>query len=164
MWHTKMHFPAKCNSGQIAIQWFHIKRHLDYQYTKFQPYTFRVQKMCFCTIRDFGSPTIYFSCTQDQDFSCFTHMRKFYLAYPVPTRGKDKIEQLTPKDKWRHCFVKWCHHVMSHLGIFRDFLKPCFKHKMRYLMVSKKKDRLFVWRWDRIIIPSESSFNCHHSI
>ena len=41
-----MHFPAKCNSGRIAIQWFHIKHHLDYQYTKFQPYTFRVQKMC----------------------------------------------------------------------------------------------------------------------
>ena len=46
MWHTKMHFPAKCNSGRIAIQWFHIKHHLDYHYTKFQPYTFRVQKMC----------------------------------------------------------------------------------------------------------------------
>ena len=41
-----MHFSAKCNSGRIAIQWFHIKHHLDYQYTKFQPYTFRVQKMC----------------------------------------------------------------------------------------------------------------------
>ena len=46
MWHTKMHFHAKCNSGRIAIQWFHIKHYLDYQYTKFQPYTFRVQKMC----------------------------------------------------------------------------------------------------------------------
>ena len=41
-----MHFPAKCNSVRIAIQWFHIKHYLDYQYTKFQPYTFRVQKMC----------------------------------------------------------------------------------------------------------------------
>ena len=41
-----MHFSAKCNSGRIAIQWFHIKYYLDYQYTKFQPYTFRVQKMC----------------------------------------------------------------------------------------------------------------------
>ena len=41
-----MHFSAKCNSGRIAIQWFHIKHYLDYQYTKFQPYTFRVQKMC----------------------------------------------------------------------------------------------------------------------
>ena len=46
MWHTKMRFSAKCNSGRIAIQWFHIKYYLDYQYTKFQPYTFRVQKMC----------------------------------------------------------------------------------------------------------------------
>ena len=46
MWQTKMHFSAKCNSGRIAIQWFHIKHYLDYQYTKFQPFTFRVQKMC----------------------------------------------------------------------------------------------------------------------
>ena len=46
MGHTKMHFFAKCNSGRVAIQWFHIKHYLDYQYTKFQPYTFRVQKMC----------------------------------------------------------------------------------------------------------------------
>ena len=46
MGHTKMHFSAKCNSGRVAIQWFHIKHFLDYQYTNFQPYTFRVQKMC----------------------------------------------------------------------------------------------------------------------
>ena len=44
--YKKMHFSAKCNSGRIAIQWFHIKHYLDYHYTKFQPYTFRVQKMC----------------------------------------------------------------------------------------------------------------------
>ena len=42
-----MHFSAKCNSGRIAIQWFHIEHYLDYQYTKFQPYTFRVQKCVF---------------------------------------------------------------------------------------------------------------------
>ena len=41
-----MHFSTKCNSGRIAIQWFHIKHYLDYQYTKLQPYTFRLQKMC----------------------------------------------------------------------------------------------------------------------
>ena len=41
-----MHFSAKCNSGRIAIQWFHIKHYLDYPYTKFQAYTFWVQKMC----------------------------------------------------------------------------------------------------------------------
>ena len=44
--YKKCIFSAKCNSGHIAIQWFHIKRYLDYQYTKIQPYTFRVQKMC----------------------------------------------------------------------------------------------------------------------
>ena len=46
MWHTKMHFSAKCNSGRIAIQWFDIKHYLDYRYTQFQPYTFRVKKKC----------------------------------------------------------------------------------------------------------------------
>ena len=40
----KMHFSVKCNSGRIAIQWFHIKHYLDYHYAKFQPYNFRVQK------------------------------------------------------------------------------------------------------------------------
>ena len=51
-------FSAKCNPGRIAILLSHIKHYLDYQYTKFQPYTFRVQKnVCFCTKRDFGSPT-----------------------------------------------------------------------------------------------------------
>ena len=44
--YKKCIFSAKCNSGRIAIQWFHIKHDLDYQYTQFQPYTFRVQKMC----------------------------------------------------------------------------------------------------------------------
>ena len=41
-----MRFSVKCNSGRIAIQWFHIKHYLDYQYTKFKPYIFRVQKIC----------------------------------------------------------------------------------------------------------------------
>ena len=41
-----MHFSAKCISGRIAIQWFHITYYLDNQYTKNQPYTFRVQKKC----------------------------------------------------------------------------------------------------------------------
>ena len=45
--YKKMHFFAKCNSGLIALQWFHIKHYLDYQYAKFQPYTSRVQKSVF---------------------------------------------------------------------------------------------------------------------
>ena len=31
---NKLYFSAKCNSGRIAIQWFHIQHYLDYQYTK----------------------------------------------------------------------------------------------------------------------------------
>ena len=58
MWHTKMHFPAKCNSGRLAIQWFHIKHLLDYQYTKFQQYTFRVQKCVFLHDTRLCCPTI----------------------------------------------------------------------------------------------------------
>ena len=46
MWLTKNAFSAKCNSGRIAIQWFHNKRYLDHQYAKFQLYTFRVQENC----------------------------------------------------------------------------------------------------------------------
>ena len=41
MCHTKCIFPRN-----IAIQWFHIKHYLDYQYTKFQPNTIQMQKMC----------------------------------------------------------------------------------------------------------------------
>ena len=42
--YKKCIFPR--NASRIAIQWFHIKHYLYYRYTKFQPYTFRVQKMC----------------------------------------------------------------------------------------------------------------------
>ena len=54
--------------------------------------------------------------------------------------------------------LKWNHHIMSHLSIFRNFWEPFFKHKMWYLMVSKKKNLLFVWGWDRIFCPSWSLF------
>ena len=36
----KMQFWSNCYTV------VHIKHHLDYQYTKFNPYTFQVQKMC----------------------------------------------------------------------------------------------------------------------
>ena len=54
----KMHFSTKCNSGRIAIQWIDIKHYFIYRYTKIQTYTTRLQKIRFCTIIDFGSPTI----------------------------------------------------------------------------------------------------------
>ena len=54
--------------------------------------------------------------------------------------------------------LKWRHHVMSHLSIFKNFWEQFFKHKMRYLMVSKKKNSLFVLEWNRKIRPSWSPF------
>ena len=46
-------FSVKCNSGHIAIQWFHIKHYLDYQYKKFQPYIpLGAKNVCFCAIPD----------------------------------------------------------------------------------------------------------------
>ena len=52
--------------------------------------------------------------------------------------------------------LKWRHHVTSQ-GI-QDFLEVFFQYKMRYLVVSKKKNPLFVWGWDRKIRPSWSPF------
>ena len=62
--YKKCIFSAKCNSGRIAIQWFHIKRYLDYQYTKFQLYYLSgAKKLCFCTIGDwFPYYEWYFKC------------------------------------------------------------------------------------------------------
>ena len=56
--------------------------------------------------------------------------------------------------------LKWRHRVacMSNL---RTFLKPfaCFSNiKMQYLIVIKKKNPVFVWRWDRKISLSQSPF------
>ena len=42
-----MHFSAKCNSGRIAIQWFHIKHYLDYLYTNSSRIPFGCKKCVF---------------------------------------------------------------------------------------------------------------------
>ena len=39
-------FPAKCNSGHIAIQCFYIKQNFIYQYAKIQLYASGVKKIC----------------------------------------------------------------------------------------------------------------------
>ena len=51
-------FSAKCNPGRIAIQWKHIKDKFDYQYTKSSCIPLGCNFLHFCTINDFGSPTI----------------------------------------------------------------------------------------------------------
>ena len=84
----------------------------------------------------------------------------FYLSHmPIPTRGKDKKRTATRRpfvDQWHDCNVIWSHHVIS-----QGFLAAFFmfsQYKIRYLVVSKKNNPLFVWGWDRKICPSWSLF------
>ena len=84
------------------------------------------------------------------NFSCTSTVPTDFLTYPVPACGKDtnwtvarrKISDVIGTLKCRH-------HVNSHLIMW-----AFFKHKMRNLMVSKKKTPLFVWEGDRKIHPS----------
>ena len=88
----------------------------------------------------------HFSCTPDRDFLCF-----YSISHTRTSRPHF--------DPWRHCYVK----IMSpcrfsaYLGFSRS-LSIYFQDKMRYLVVSKKKNPLFVWGWDRKISCSQSPF------
>ena len=89
-----MHFSAKCNSCQIAIQWFHIKHYLDYQYTKFQPYTFGCKNVCFCTIREFGSPDY-----MKLDIKETTLSEEYFYWYLNPTTPHQLKKSWTPSGR-----------------------------------------------------------------
>ena len=55
--------------------------------------------------------------------------------------------------------LKWRHHVAPQR--IQDFLRAFymfFQYRMRYLVVSRKKNPLFVWGWDRRICPLRSPF------
>ena len=55
--------------------------------------------------------------------------------------------------------LKWRHHVASQrIQDFLEVLYTFFQYKMRYLVVSKKKNPLFMWEWDRKFCPSRSPF------
>ena len=92
--------------------------------------------------------------------------RKSYLTHVILPRLSREGSQCTlvvlelacMVVKWHHCYVKVtssCHAASQRI---QELLGAFFKHKMRYLMVSKKKDPLFVWEWDRKISPSRSLF------
>ena len=70
------------------------------------------------------------NCTPGRVLRCFTHMRKFYLTYPVLTRGKDKNRIAA---RWQTSdvidVIIWHTHVMSRLRIFRNFWSLLFKYK-----------------------------------
>ena len=61
--------------------------------------------------------------------------------------------------RYVNVMLKWCHHVASQcIQYFLEAFFMFFQYKMRYLVVSKKKNPLFLWGWDRKIRPSQSPF------
>ena len=59
---------------------------------------------------------------------------------------------------WRHCNVKMtspCRNTFIS-GFSGSLFHVFFQYKMRYLVVSKKKNPLFVWGWDSKICPAQS--------
>ena len=92
-----MHLSAKCNSGRIAIQWFHIKHYSDYQYTKFQPYTSRVQKMCvFARYATLVPRLLLFCCYLIQYIVCEGFVRENWLSVPACRHERTIIGLLKP--------------------------------------------------------------------
>ena len=103
-----------------------------------------------------------FSCTSDRNFRCFYTCEIILSHIPVPAHGKDKwtAARWPHVDSWRHCNVKITSpcHVSVYFGFSWESFSCFFQYKMRYLVVSKKKNPLFVWRWDEKIRPSWSPF------
>ena len=83
---------------------------------------------------------------------------------PVPARGKDKewtAAWWLQVDPWLHCSVKMASpcRISANSGfsgkLFHVLFFPIWN---AVLSVSKKKNTLFVWGWDRKIHPSWSPF------
>ena len=81
-------------------------------------------------------------------------MDPIYLTYPVPTSRKDKNLTVTQhRTSVRiHCFVKLSSSCHDASQCIQELQRAPFKHKI-YLMMSKKKNPLFMWGWDRKISP-----------
>ena len=99
----------------------------------------------------------YFSRTPDRNFRC-THPYqpmgkiKKRTAARRPHAGRKSFHDATIMLKWRHHIA--CQRILDFLEVFFMF----FLYNMRYLVVSKNKNLLFVWGWDRKIHPSWSPF------
>ena len=73
----------------------------------------------------------------------------------VPAGGKEQLHV----DLWRHWNVKMTSpcHISAYSGL-SGRLFHVFQYKMRFFVMSKKRNALFVWGWDRKIHLSWSLF------
>ena len=106
-----MHFTAKCNSGRIAIQCLHIKRYLDYQYTKFQLFTFRVQHICvfarYATMVPRLSRCLQRSIGRYFFFHIFTHCVFFSHAIQFSSFILKKLLQVSKYVRMSHSLIRY---------------------------------------------------------
>ena len=99
----------------------------------------------------------------DRNFCCFYPCKIILYHIPETARGKDKNEKPHVSHTSIRDFIltlKWRHHIafQRNLGFSGSLFNVFFQYEMRYLVVSKKKNPLFVWGWDRKICPSRSPF------
>ena len=71
----------------------------------------------------------------------------------LPHVGRTSVRDVLWIMKWRHHIAYECIH--DFLEVFLMF----FQFKMRYLVVNKKKNPLFVWGWDKKIYPADHHFS-----
>ena len=88
-------------------------------------------------------------------------MDSIYLTYPYQPVGKKKKQTAACRPPAGHMSIrdvivmlKWRHHIASLcIWIFWKSFFMFHQYKMRNLVVSKKKNPLFVWGLDRKICP-----------
>ena len=82
-------------------------------------------------------------------------MDSIYLTYPEPTGGKDK-NRTASRRKTSDVIGTLNDVIVLYAASQRiqELLRALFSIKVPYLMVCKKKNPLFVWGWDRTILPS----------
>ena len=99
-----------------------------------------------------------------QDFRCFYPCEIILSHIPVPGRGKKRTAARRPhagRTSIRGVFEMFKLRFSANSG-FSGFFFHVFQYEMRYLGVSKKKNLLFVWGWDRKK-PSLAITVCHNS-
>ena len=100
---------------------------------------------------------MFHSCTPDRISTVFLNVISHTRT---SSWEREKTNSGTPAACWPHVNL-WCHcnvKITSPCRFFLEIFFMFFQYIMRYLVVSKKKNPLFVWGWDRNICPSWSLF------
>ena len=117
---------------------------------------------------DRSKPGCYLIFSQTRSgFPLFSPMWDISIANTrSSSRERLKTNSLTSAARWPHVFP-WRHcnykmtspcRISAYSGFSRSLFSMSFRYEIRYLVVGKKKNPLFVWGSDRKIRPSRSPF------